>query len=74
MCGRVVRRPGGRGGGLKVSVRTAWSSELEGDTAAVTSALISPDEMSVRSVCACGKKNVSLQLFGLQIAEAGGEE
>lgn len=40
--GETVRRTGGRGGVLKVSMRTAWSSELDGDTAAVTSALISP--------------------------------
>lgn len=38
--GETVRTTGR--GVLKVSVRTAWSSELDGDTAAVTSALISP--------------------------------
>lgn len=58
---------------LKVGMRTVWSSELDRDTAAVTSVLISPrlaDEMSVG--CVCGKP---LPLaFWLQIAWAGGEE
>lgn len=57
---------------LKVRVRTVWSSELDRDTAAVTSVLISPSagwwSVSV-CVCVCGKPLPSL--FWLQIAGAG---
>lgn len=40
---RIEEKERGREGEkLKVSVRTVWSSELDRDTAAVTSVLISP--------------------------------
>ena len=52
---------------LKVSVRTVWSSELDRDTAAVTSVLISPSAGLMRCQLVVCVENLSLRLFGCKL-------